>query len=53
MGNRYSQNDDFSKSANFDMNRHQQAMANLSSNYANTYTNIQSGISYRPQITET
>jgi hypothetical protein len=34
MGNKQSENDDFSKNPNFDINRHRQAMQQLSSNYA-------------------
>lgn len=53
MGNQPS-NDDFSKSGNFDMNKHKQAMAHLSSNYSvNGNLALQSGLVYRPQVTET
>jgi hypothetical protein len=33
MGNKTSENDDFSKNANFDINQHRQQMAAYNSNY--------------------
>ena len=36
MGNKESQNDDFSKNPNFNMQQHQQAMTHLHGNYTQT-----------------
>jgi len=45
MGNKDS-NDDFSKSSSFNMQKHQEAMAQLNANYSHHNINLSSG--YRP-----
>lgn len=40
MGNKESQNDDFSKNPNFNINQHRQAMHHLGSNYTAPNLNI-------------
>lgn len=40
MGNKESQNDDFSRNPNFNMQQHQQAMRNLQANYTQSNYNV-------------
>lgn len=52
MGNKES-NDDFSKSSSFNMQKHQEAMAQLNANYTNQNINLGAGYGpiIKPQVT--